>query len=278
MRGEGLRDLRLPAKAIFEMKRRLVYVLPFFVMSVLPLTGRSAGNMPASGPAINLVFIGDSITEGAGVANAATQAAPVICAHELQTRMPNTPIYFSNQGHCGSTTVDYAPPGGYFTAAVAAAKKLSADHAGQVVFSIMLGTNDSANSGTNGAPASDSDYHDRLKKIVDQLLAEFPGCKVFVHYPTWYSPNTHNAADYEGAVATNRLKSYFAKIDSIAAGDPRVYRGDTEAYEDFAANYKAELNGEGGHNGIFYLHPNVIGAEKLGKFWAGALEKKLNGR
>jgi lysophospholipase L1-like esterase len=172
--------------------------------------------------------------------------------------------------------VDYAPPGGYFTAAVAAAKKLSADHKGQLVFSIMLGTNDSANSGTNGAPASDSDYYDRLKRIIDQLVADFPSCKVFVHNPTWYSPNTHNAADYEGAVAANRLKSYFPKIDSLAVSNPRVCRGDTEAYDDFAANYKAELNGEDGHNGIFYLHPNATGADKLGKFWAGALRRKLD--
>ena len=232
-----------------------------------------------AGKSVNLVFIGDSITEGAGVADPITQATPVGCVHELEKRLPKVTVNFSNEGHGGHTTVDYLPGKADFAKASAAAKELSAAHTGLLVFSIMLGTNDSANTGPRGSPVSALDYHHNLKEIVAQLLADFPDCKVVLHHPIWYSPNTHNHSDYEGDTAANRLKSYFQEIDSIVAEyqtlkPKHVYAGDRFAYDYFARYFKTELNGEFGKNGVFYLHPNWIGAESLGKFWAAAV---LNG-
>lgn len=232
----------------------------------------------ANNSMINIVFIGDSITEGVGVNDSATQSAPVMCIQALQKKLPNSVIYFSNQGHAGHTTTDFLPAGGDITALEAAVKQLTVNHAGQLVFSIMLGTNDSANSGPNGAPVTDSVYHDNLKKTIDRLLAEFPDSKFVIHNPIWYSPNTHNGADYEGKPAADRLKSYFLQIDALvaeynASKPNHVFRGDTLAYDYFSSHFKTELNAEDGHNGWFYLHPNAIGAKKLAEFWANALTK-----
>jgi len=168
---------------------------------------------PGAGPAVNIVFIGDSITFGAGIAEPSKQAPPAVCVNTLQKQLQNPSVYFSNQGHCGISTAGFLPMGQQFEAAVAAAKQLNADHAGQLVFSIMLGTNDSC----NNCHMLDSTYHDNYKRIIDQLLADFPNSKILINYPIWYSPNTHNGADYEGESAANRLKSYFPKIDTLVA-------------------------------------------------------------
>jgi lysophospholipase L1-like esterase len=240
-----------------------------------------ADDNPAPASTFDVVFIGDSITYGVGVPNRDTQAAPVIAAQDLQKQLGgNAAVYMSNQGQNGHTTVDFLPGGGDFSGVEAAAKGLVAGHPGQLVFSIMLGTNDSANRGPNGSPVSAVDYAHNLEQIINKLLAEFPDGKFVINHPTWYSPNTHNGSDYEGDSAANRLKSYFPAIDLLvadyASSHPNhVYVGDTQAY-DYFASHQEELNGENGQKGTFYLHPNVRGAQSLGGFWAAALADKLN--
>jgi len=246
----------------------------------LSLVAQQASPLPSSAPssAMNIVFVGDSITYGAwldneGVDKRLAQAPPMNCAHELEKRLPNTQIFTSNQGYCGYGTGAFLPPASEaFIAVKSAAEKLNAAHNGQLIFSIMLGTNDSAN--TNHVSAET--YHDNLKKTIDQLLSDFPDCKVVINHPIWYSPNTHNRWDYEGASAADRLKSYSPQIDSLVteygtSHPNRVYGGDPFAYQYFAAYYKSEIVREPGKNGDFYLHPNAIGAASLGKFWAAAL-------
>ncbi len=246
------------------MKRLSLFTLAFagFVFTAFSQT-----------PAINVVFIGDSITAGAKITEKA--------AGELKKLTPSTEIYYSNQGHSGATTFDFQPPNNrFFTAIPSEAKKLMASHPGQLVFPIMLGTNDSANKGPTGSPVAAGDYHDNLKKVIDQLLSEFPEAKFVLHHPIWYSPNTHNSSDYEGDSAANRLKSYFTAIESLvkeyqASKPGHVFLGDVDGYDYFAAHYKAELRDETGKNGIFYLHPNDTGAQSLAKFWATAIAKAL---
>jgi len=236
----------------------------------------------------DLVFIGDSITAGAGVQDRNTQAAPVIATQVLQKRLGNaTAIYMSNQGKSGYTTVNFLPGGASFSSVEAAANDLETAHPGELIFSIMLGTNDSANSGPKGSPVSADDYSKNLEQIIDKLMADYPGGKFVIHHPIWYSPNAHNGnplkhtgADYEGDSAANRLKSYFPAIDSVvenyAATHPnQVYLGDTQAYGYFAG-HQTEFKPENGQKGIFYLHPNTTGAQSLGGFWAVALAQKLN--
>jgi lysophospholipase L1-like esterase len=235
----------------------------------------------ASGPVYDLVFIGDSITAGIGTQDFATQAAPVAAAHDLQQDLgASAAVYFSNQGQNGHTTTDFLPGGGDFTNVEVAAKKLEADHPGQLVFSIMLGTNDSANHGPTGAPLSAVGYAKNMQAIIDKLLGDFPDAKFVLNHPMWYSPNTHNGADYQGNSAADRLKSYFGAIDSVIADEAaphpgHVFLGDTDAYDYFSIHFQTELNGENGTNGTFYLHPNPTGGQSLGKFWATAIAKAL---
>jgi lysophospholipase L1-like esterase len=145
----------------------------------------------------------------------------------------------------------------------------------------MLGTNDSANSGPGGAPASAADYRANLKAIVDEILGLHPGATVFIQRPIFYSPNTiKKGADYGGAAASDRLKSYFPEIpalvaDYAAAHPNQVFEGDTKAYDYFAAHYQTELSPEHGLDGTFYLHPNATGAASLAAFWAGAIAPHL---
>src|SRR5208282_4143880 len=101
------------------------------------------------------------ITYGATLADPATQASAVQCMQSLGTRF-NMAARMSNQGHSGSTTVDWLPSSpfntGYFQGAVAAAAALETNQTGQLIFSMMLGANDSAQSGTDGCPVSPSNY------------------------------------------------------------------------------------------------------------------------
>jgi lysophospholipase L1-like esterase len=247
---------------------------------VAPLLAR-ADDAAKAMSTYDVVFIGDSITAGDYLADAARNAPPGVAGQDLQNMLgANAAVYVSNQGHSGHTTVDFLPGGNDFAGVEAAAKQLEASHPGQVVFSLMLGTNDSANSGPKGAPVTAEDYAHNLKQIIDKLLGDFPDCKVVLNCPIWYSPNTHNGADYEGNSAANRLRSYFTAIDSIvAAYEPappnHVFVGDTLGYNYFSIHFESEMKGENGVNGTFFLDPNLTGAQTLGKFWASAIFKIL---
>ena len=228
---------------------------------------------------INLVCIGDSITESGGIHDRDKNGCPAILASELANGLGDgTTVYLVNAGVSGTTTADWSGPSGLLVrgkhSAEASAKKLMADHPdGKLIFSIMLGTNDSANKGTRGAPISAERYEKEMKRILDELIQAHPDCLIFLHHPIWYSLNTHNSADYEGASAHDRLTSYFHVIDAIVAADAKtpkqhVFQGDTLAYDYFEKNYLTELSPQNGKNGIFYLHPNLQGAKSLGKFWS----------
>lgn len=226
--------------------------------------------------ALNIVFIGDSITFGANLSDPATQAPPVICSQQIQSKLDGSHVYFSNQGHCGHTTVDFLPPASAdFTEAEKAAHQLMTEHPGRLLFSILLGTNDSAVNGPNGAPVSPENYGKNLTTIIHRLLADFPDSEVIVQQPTWYSPNTHNAATYEKE-GLARLQTYFPVIQSVVKSEAsvhpgRVHLGDTKGFAYFERTYLKELTAEPGANGTFYLHPNVTGATTLAGFWADSI-------
>ena len=171
-----------------------------FIDAVEVVTSAEAAKVnPPISPVYDIVFVGDSITYGATLADPATQASAVQCMQSLGTRF-NMAVRMSNQGHSGSTTVDWLPSSpfntGYFQGAMAAAASLEANQRGQLIFSIMLGANDSAQSGTDGSPVSSTNYQQNLQVIFDQFLTNYPNAFIFVHYPTWYSTNTHNGALY----------------------------------------------------------------------------------
>jgi len=238
--------------------------------------------VPPTSPVYDLVFVGDSITYGVTLASPATQASAVQCAQSLGQRY-NVAVNLSNQGHSGHTTVDWLPssnPSSDFQLAITAAAALEVNQPGQLVFSIMLGANDSAQSGPNGSPVSPANYEQNLQSIIDQFLANFTNALVFVHYPTWYSPNTQNSSLY-GAAGLARLQTYFPEIDLLISNNATlhpglVFAGDKLAFNNFSNNYLTEMTPESGVQGTFYIHPNLAGAIVLGKYWADAIAAPLN--
>jgi lysophospholipase L1-like esterase len=223
---------------------------------------------------INIVFIGNSITYGGGL----PQAPPVICANYLKAKDYLGTVEFSNQGHSGYTTLDWLPGTKAFIAAEAAANAFTSQQA-QLIFSIKIGTNDSAMKGPHGSPVSVEDYRTNLKNIIDQLLKDFPGCLVVIHHPLWYSPTTYNGSMYlqEGL---DRLQTYIPVIDDLVktyktTNPKQVYIGDKKAFKYFKKNYLTDFTPENGKRGTFYLHPNPKGAVALGEFWGKAIAKIL---
>ncbi len=139
---------------------------------------------------------------------------------------------------------------------VQAANAFASEKDATLVFSVILGTNDSAMQGPNGAPVSLENYRENLKTLADKLLADYPGCKIILHRPTWYSPNTYNRSKYlqEGL---NRLQTYFPELVALVAGyknthPQRVFLGDTKAFKYFRKKHLVNFDHETGQQGIFY--------------------------
>ena len=228
-----------------------------------------------SDKSLNVVFIGDSITQGFepnGVPDQATQYL------SEATRIGS--VRFSNQGHAGYTTVNFLPSRGEtFSAVERAAATLTHSSNDTLVFSVMLGTNDSAMTGPLGSPVSPVTYRKNLQIIIDRLLKDYPRSIIVLNRPIWYSPNTYNASRYL-ADGLKRLESYFTQIDTVVESygrthPGRVFAGDKDAFEFFEKNYQSYLKPEEGQQGVFYLHPNEKGTEVLGRYWATAISKSL---
>lgn len=217
---------------------------------------------------INLLFIGNSITAGATLSNAKEQAPPILC-RQLIADATGVTTHVYNGGHSGITTWGFLPGRNDFTRLLAAAKAYQKDNGGLVYVSIMLGTNDSACTTTEGAPVSTDTYRANMKKIIDALIEGVPGCKILLNYPIWYSPSTHNSAKYlqEGL---DRLHSYYLILDGIVQEYEQVYAGNRGVWE-FFENNLALFTRENGHAGYFYLHPNLTGANRLAELWASSL-------
>lgn len=221
---------------------------------------------------LNLIFIGNSITEGALLQDPKTEAPPVVTGRLLQQKPGMGHVEVANIGVSGSTTFDWLPEGGsLFPRAIEAGDRF-ADRKGTLLFSIMLGTNDSAAEGTNGAPVSKSRYLANLTRIIDSLSHRYPQAHFMLHHPLWYSANTYNGARYlqEGQ---NRLHSYLPGIDSLVDayqrhGNNRLHLGVTQGWELFQNHAETLLTPEAGFAGTFYLHPNKQGAERLARLWS----------
>jgi lysophospholipase L1-like esterase len=224
---------------------------------------------------LNVVYIGDSITQGVQLNDPATGAPPAIASAYLKQGKDIGTVEFSNNGVSGFTTVDFLPTTNtVFNKAEQAANAFT-DKKALLIFSIMLGTNDSACDGPNGSPVSAERYHDNMKTIIDRLLQDFPNSKIIIQQPLWYSPNTYNGARYlqEGL---SRLQSYFPQIGKLVAEyavthPKHVFAADRKAFDYFRKHHLTDLIPEDGKQGTFYLHPNKTGADALGRFWAGEI-------
>ena len=244
------------------------------ILIILLLTGTT--NIFSQTRNVNVVYIGDSITEGAGISSALNHAT--VASNSALQQLGFDTVRSSNQGHSGYTTVDFLPGTETFRKVEQDANRYK-NATGVLVFSIMLGTNDSAMQGPNGSPVSKENYYKNLEAIINALLKDYPGCKVVIHHSLWYSPNTYNGARYlqEGL---DRLQSYFPQIDQLVKSYSKtnkdsVFLGDTKALAYFKKNYLTNFQPENGHEGTFYLHPNATGAKALGIFWAKGMYKAV---
>ena len=257
------------------LANKKIIIVAFALLLAMAIPGTLQAQAQKAKRNLNIVFIGNSITYGANLSDPQTQAPPVIACQFLRKQSGIGTVAFSNQGHSGFTTVDFLPAAGRAFNQVEQAAHDFTDKQALLIFSIKLGTNDSAITGPNGAPVSAEDYKKNLKIITDSLLKEFPGCIVVYQRPLWYSPNTYNGAKYlqEGL---DRLQSYFPKLDELARAyalsyPNHVFLGDRDAFSYFRKHYLTDLTPEQGHQGTFYLHPNQKGAVALGTFWGKAI-------
>lgn len=221
---------------------------------------------PAVGQKLDIVFIGNSITEGTYL-----QSPPPTCTAMYLDSLGYEVNYF-NCGMSGYTTVDFQPGKPAFAKIETAADSLLSNN-GLLIFSVKLGTNDSASKGTSGAPVSPEQYEHNMQNIIDTLHLKYPGCRIIIHNPIWYSPNTHNSAVYLQEGLT-RLESYSPTIESLAEKNKDfVVVGDKSGFNLFRKHYKKYHKAQNGNSGIFYLHPNAEGAMLLGKLWAKSIDK-----
>lgn len=228
---------------------------------------------------VQIVFIGNSITQGARLAHPETEGPAPQTADIL--REDGIDVSYVNRGLSGTTTYDWLPApigsshqeGSCFSPLIEATDAFftpGAEH----VFSIMLGTNDSAETTCNGAPVSPEQYDLNMRAIIDTLLARYDDARIVVNYPIWYSPSTYNGAKYLQA-GLDRLQTYHPVITQLATAYPnRVFLGDNKAFAAFE-NHPELFDEEHGNAGNFYLHPNPGGARLLAGFWANSIKSAL---
>lgn len=231
-----------------------------------------ASAQPRKARTCNIIFIGNSITEGALHANKKKTAPPVVAAN-LVGNMLSMDVHYRNCGRSGATTVDFLPEQKRdFVRVEKAIEEIKALSYAPILFSIMLGTNDSANFGPNGSPVSNEDYKKNLMTMIGRIRELCPNAIFILQRPIWYSPNTHNAAQYLVA-GQKRMVAYTDVLIEIANENDDVYLGDRDAFDYFGAKHRKYMFAEDGKAGTFYLHPNEAGARKLARYWAQAIVK-----
>ena len=229
---------------------------------------------------LDIVYIGNSITQGVQLGKPEQEAPPAAASEYLRHQSGVENVEFINQGRSGYTTVDYLPAdNGALNEVITAAHQLHKDTNRTLIFTISLGTNDSAENGPHGSPVDPADYQKNLRSISDKLLSEFPRCKIVLLQPIWYSPNTYNSARYM-AEGLARLQSYFPELQSMVlkysqSNPGQVFLGDLKGFAYFRNNYLTDLIPESGNAGTFYLHPNKKGANVLGRLWGEAIYESI---
>jgi len=232
----------------------------------------------------NIVFIGNSITYGALHEQREQTAPPVQCARWLCQREDIDTVYFRNCGRSGKTTYHFLPcaedviPAGdktYFGDVVSKTRELVKAHPSlPLVFSIMLGTNDTVERPKNKHTEPD-DYAKNLITIIDSLLKLWPDAHVVLNKPIWYYPDYHTKG---GSIASKKslklIDTYYHQFPQIVAKSKagHVHIGDADAYAYFEQHWKTDIVEEKDARGkSYWLHPNELGAGRLAEFWGKAL-------
>jgi lysophospholipase L1-like esterase len=174
---------------------------------------------------LDIVYIGNSITQGSQQAEQAGETPPAYSTKHIRTLKGVESAVYLNRGKSGYTTVNFLPAAnGELTKVIEATVSFHTDKTRLLVFSISLGTNDSAEEGPKGSPLWPEEYHTNIKAITDKLLEEFPGCRVVYQQPIWYSETTYNRAKYLKA-GLERLQTYFPELKSLAEEYSRTKPG-----------------------------------------------------
>lgn len=251
------------------MKRKVISLVTILFVALLCTYARGDKKDFA------IIYIGNSITYGAMHEQRDVTAPPVYTSQILSKKLKANVIW-RNCGWSGATTYDFLPSAKrYFPRVEKAIKEIQAETSAPIVFSIMLGTNDSACTGPTGCPVSNENYKKNLITIIEAIKALAPDAKFVFQRPIWYSPNTYNGAMYLQK-GLNRLIGYAPVLEQLADERIDAMMGDDDAYEFFKENYEKYCFPEGGNAGVFYLHPNPKGAKKLAKFWAEGIIDALD--
>ncbi len=254
--------------------KRFLTAICFVSLLLLPCFGKAKSN---NAKEYNIIYIGNSITYGALHKDRIKTAPPVLTSKEVGKAL-DAEVRCRNCARSGATTYDFLPEGGKDWPKVAQAiSEVKAKRGANepVIFSIMLGTNDSAAKGpTTGSPVSRTDYKKNLTTIIEACRAEFPNAIFVLHRPIWYSPNTFNSAMYLAA-GLKRVERYVDVLVALDNEFDHVYLGDTDGYPFFEKRHKRFHVPEEGKAGTFYLHPNEAGAKHLAKFWSRAIVKAV---
>ena len=232
----------------------------------------------------NIVFIGNSITYGALHQQRDVTAPPAQCAKWLSEQEGIDSVYFRNCGRSGRTTYHFLPnaadviPAGdktYFGDVVAKTNDLVKQYPGvPLIFSIMLGTNDSVERKHNSHTMPDN-YVNNLVAIIDSLLTLWPDAHVVLNKPIWYTPDYVTPGGSIGSKQSQKLIGVYADrfgdvVSRCKAG--HVHLGDKDAYGYFKKNWKTDINEEKDARGkSYWLHPNEQGASKLAEYWGKAI-------
>ncbi|MBO4660836.1 MAG: lipolytic protein G-D-S-L family [Prevotella sp.] len=245
--------------------KKLITIIAAAVMSMTALAQKE----------YNIVFIGNSITFGA-THQAPQKTNPTkYCVKYLKEQ--GITAHAKNMGKSGKTSRDFLPGRkGYWGGVKAAAASLAEAYPeAQMVFSIMLGTNDAAIRPKKSCWTDDI-FRKSMTTIIDSLETIYPQAIFVLHQDPYFSPNMEKESGSKMDEASlKQVQSYWEVDKALAKERKNVFLGSDEIFAFFEKNHKEMMTPEEGLQGTFYLHPNEKGAAELGKLWAEALAKCL---
>lgn len=241
----------------------------WIMMLMLVVSGKSIAQQEYS-----IVFIGNSITYGSTHVKPQKTNPTVYCTKYLKEQGV-AGIHAKNLGKSGKTSRDFMPGRkGYYGSVKKVAAELEQSYPkAQLVFSIMLGTNDAAIRTKKSCWKSEI-FQKSINLMVDSLQALYPKAIFVLHQDPYFSPNVEKESGTKmDEACLKQMKAYWSVCQSISKQRNNVYLGDNQAFDFFEKNHKTMMTPEEGLKGTYYLHPNESGAKELGKFWGEALLK-----
>ncbi len=222
---------------------------------------------------LNIMFIGDSITSGYLMKSPERDAPPVYAVAWLKEQPSISRVLFKNCGKPGYRTDQFLPnrPNSAWDE-VKQAGNLFQKEPGALLFSVMLGANDSAGQNDTAIHSPDR-FRQDMKTLVQALCEHFPTALVVIHHPTGYTkaPGTY----------PENFALYLPEIDSVvkemAKSYPgRVHLGDVKGWDCFQKNHQSLCFKESRENVPYYVHPNERGAKVFGQFWGEAIYNAIH--